>query len=224
MFSSITSQVEVSARVLLVVGLCGCATTPPAQRCAVASTPPQPTPPPANECQRDVSPVSRIPSTEGSHKAARFLRITLFDCSKAEDIEEGAQPADSSRISKWMAGGPGGAAWNATDLLCFAEVNTACEQGELSSILRVGQRRVAEQKTAIAHAGPQPIQLSAPERVWKSGLDPAAPARSRPFRTAVFSLLTEVSCSKPLEVSPGDATFDDSADSSAFVAGFASGE
>ncbi len=148
----------------------------------------------------------------------------LFDCSKAEDVQEGVKPPDTARISKWMAGGPGGATWNATDLLCFADIETPCEQGQLSSVLRVGQRRVADQKTVIERAGSQRVLLSASERDWKNGLDADKPKRGQPFRTAVFSLLIEVSCSKPMEVGPGEAVFGESADSSAFVAGFASGE
>ena len=225
MSSSIISRAKATARILLLAFACGCAGTPSAGRCSIDSKPPPPTPPPATDCQQVRAPVS--PATDPSPSAAtdrRMVKIVTFDCIKAEDVEEGVQPADTMRISTWMAGGPGGATWNATDLSCFVDIETSCEQGQLLSTLRVGQRRVASQKTAIAKTGPLHIQLSASERAWTVGFDLDKTGRGRPFRTAVFSLMIEVSCTKPVEVVPGDAIFGESADSSAFVAGFASGE
>lgn len=198
MFSSITSLAEASARVVLLAFVCGCAGTPSAGRCSVDSKPPP-----------------------NAASDARMLRISTFDCIKAEDAQQGA---DAARVSKWNAGGPGGANWNATDLLCFADIETSCERGQLTSSLRVGQHRVAKQTTAIDRAGPLHIQLTAPERAWTSGLDADKPGRGHFFRTAVFSLLVEATCTQPTEVGPGEASFGDSADSSAFVAGFANGE
>lgn len=212
------------ARVVLLVFACGCAGTSPAERSSVQPTPPRPAPPPpVTECLRGPTPTAPpIPPNAATDE--RLVKILAFDCIKAEDIQQGEQPADAMRISKWMAGGPSGATWNANDLLCFADVETSCEQGQLSSVLRVGQRRVAEQKTAVGRAGSQQIQLTASERAWRPGLDQDKGSRGQPFRIAVFSLLIEAACKKPIEVEPGSAVFGDSADSSAFVAGFASGE
>jgi hypothetical protein len=225
MSSSITSRVEATGRILLLAFACGCAGTPSTGRCSVDPKPPQPTPSPAADCQQlPVRASTPPPSAPSGPADQRIVKILAFDCIKAEDVQAGVQPADAIRISKWMAGGPGGASWNATDLLCFADIKTSCEQGHLSSTLRVGQRRVATQKTAITLSGPVHIRLSASERAWTTGFDVDKGERGRSFRTAVFSLLTEVSCTKPVEVAPGDAVFGQSADSSAFVAGFASGE
>jgi hypothetical protein len=166
MSSSITSRADATAGVLLLAFAWGCAGTPSAGRCTLDPKPPQPTPPPAADCERVPAPKSPALAAPPSFATdGRMVKIVTFDCIKAEDAQEGAQPADTLRISKWTAGGPGGATWNATDLLCFADIETSCDQGELSSALRVGQRRVADQKTAIAQAGSMRIQLSASERL-----------------------------------------------------------
>jgi hypothetical protein len=225
MSSWTTNRAEVRTGILFLAVACGCAGTPSAGRCRVDPSPPKPTCPPAAECARVpgvAPPATTTPPHAGSND--RIVRISTFDCSKAEDFQEGAPPTDAIRISKWMAGGPGGATWNATDLLCFADVETTCAEGQLSSSLRVGQHLVADHKTAIAQPGPQHIQLTASERTWRAGLDIDKAGRGPLFRTAVFSFVTEIACTKPVEVAPGTAVFGESADSSAFVAGFANGE
>lgn len=224
MFSSITSPAEASAGVVLLAFVWGCAGTPSAARCSVHPELP-PTPPPAADCQPPIAPVQTPAATPPNAASdARMLTISTFDCIKAEQAQEATEPADAARVSKWNAGGPGGANWNVTDLLCFADIETSCERGQLTSALRVGQHRVTKQTTAIDHAGPYHIRLTAPERAWRSGLDADKPGLGHFFRTAVFSLLVEASCTQPIEVAAGQAAFGYSADSSAFVAGFASGE
>jgi hypothetical protein len=54
----------------------------------------------------------------------------------------------------------------------------------------------------IGQAGAQHIQLTVSEQAWRPGLDPDKAGRGRPFRTAVFSLLAEVSCTNPIEINP----------------------
>jgi hypothetical protein len=57
------------------------------------------------------------------------VAITQFDCSKSEEYDANATPAAVPGLSTWMAGGPGGATWNATDLTCFGKLQTSCEVG-----------------------------------------------------------------------------------------------
>lgn len=225
MLSSIANQAERAVgSLLLALALSGCAGAGSAGRCAVDSKPPQAPPPPATECTRGNEVPAQMPGTTNTPTPTSYVQIVLFDCSKAEDVEGGLHMDDSNRISKWMAGGPAGAAWNVSDVVCFADVETTCEEGELASALHVGQRRVAKQKTRITRSGSQHIQLSATERAWRAGMDATKPDPSVPYRTAVFSLLTSITCTKPVEVAPDLGPFHGTADSRAFVAGFAEGE
>jgi len=155
---------------------------------------------------------------------ARIVTITQFDCSKSEDLDANATPAALPGLSTWRAGGPGGATWNATDLTCFAKVQTSCEIGELKAMLHVGQRSAGMQTLALSRGGEQRVEMVVPENIWRRGLDPKRTGPALPVSTAVFSLRAEVSCEKPLEVAPGMGPYRDVSDHSSFLAGFANGE
>jgi hypothetical protein len=151
------------------------------------------------------------------------VAITQFDCSKSEDYDANAKSAVPG-LSTWRAGGPGGATWNATDLTCFAKIQTSCEAGELRAVLHVGQRSAGVQTLALSRAGEQHAEIVVPENIWRRGLDPKRTGPALPFSTAVFSLRAEVYCEKPLEVAPGIGPYRDVSDYSSFLAGFGSGE
>ena len=153
---------------------------------------------------------------------SRQLEIREFDCFKAEDEVAGVQPPQTL-LSKWAAGGPNGASWNATELVCFADVSTNCSHGELRSVLQIGSRQMVARDQPVNERAPQRVRIPVTEQDWRRSLDrPRTPAL--PYRTAMFVLRAECTCLAPEEFSPGTYSYREVSDVRAFVAGFAAGE
>ena len=170
------------------------------------------------------TPPVATPTPPSSSAAQRSIEIRSFDCVKVEDTPDvGAQPTEHVLLSRWAAGGPAGASWNASDLTCFASVYADCTEGELTTTLTVGTHRVGSTTASITQHGLQQVTLAVPERSWRRGLDPVRKP-PLPHRTALFVLRVEGSCRSPATFGPGDFPYREVSDVHAFVAGFASGE
>lgn len=219
---SIIGRVERWGALLLAVVACVSCSQAPAQE-GRAPAPPQQSVvlPPTSIVQEPPSLPKLAPAAEP--KTTRTVEITEFDCSKQEDFQPGASPQASQLLSRWRAGGPSGASWNATDLKCVTLVHAQCARGELRFELLIGQRAVAQNVLAINTPGLQRAEFEVLERTWRRELDaPRKPAL--PYRTALLTMRAEVNCQEPEVFSPATDRYLDVADVRTFVAGFASGE
>jgi hypothetical protein len=166
--------------------------------------------------------------------SSRTVKIVYFEC--AENAKESESEALSKtspnkpiekgkRLSRWEAGGPAGASWNAGDLYCPSEVAVQCAKGKVHLELRIGRALVDARTLPVSPKGKIVSSFLVKEQSWRRNLDePSSAYRQSQIKTAIIRLGVILTCELPEKVFPGGAAHDDFAADVAFVAGFASGE
>jgi hypothetical protein len=171
------------------------------------------------------APKPAAPSAAPAADNQRLVQIERFDCVKAEDQQEPKDFPWAQGVSRWAAGGPGGAAWNADRLWCAVELRTGCTQGFADVELRIGGALSGARQAKIDRAGVQRVTFEVTADQWRKRFDQSSELTKRfSYRTATFSALTIASCESPEKLGPSDGPHLEFADSRHFTAGFAGGE
>ena len=149
--------------------------------------------------------------------------MASFECVKP-GVEPKQPITPHHGVSGWRGGGPGGAAWNASELRCEAVIRTTCAKGSVQAEMRVGRRVVATHQRALKGQKTVTWTKTLPSALWEPHLDAPGPVKPL-YRTGVFRLMAWLECETPYEVHPGGLeSYGNAAAWRAFVAGFAGGE
>jgi hypothetical protein len=189
------------------------------------SPPPEATAPPA------APPVAAAAASAATNVAGkpdntnRLVQITRFDCVKAEERDDPNAFPWAQGLSRWAAGGPGGATWNAGNLDCAVEFQTRCTQGVADVELRIGAGLAGTRQAKIEHAGLTQVLVILSADQWRKRFDQSSPLTKRfSYRTATFSAAVIASCEAPETLGPSNGPRLEFSDDRHFSAGFASGE
>jgi hypothetical protein len=171
-------------------------------------------------------------SSTNGERAALPIRITYFECAdEAKEPEPrtkrapGAPVDKGKRLSRWEAGGPAGASWNAGDLYCPVAIEVECTKGRVQIELRVGRALAETRSLRLSGSRKTAASLLVKEEFWRRNLDDLSSSyRKIPIRTAIVRLGVILTCESPVQVYPGTGDHEDFAADASFVAGFASGE
>jgi hypothetical protein len=181
----------------------------------------QPVCPPPVACPAAPTPAP-APSAENAADTSDTIQIDAFDCSVMEPGSEATDPA-APGIATWRAGGPAGAAWNASHVVCVATVHTTCEAGQVSADLRIGKALTTSRSMEIQRRSAV-FRFTLERAQWEKNFDEVARSSHAPYRTAIFRVTANLTCHKPYELAPGVGPRNEFAADRAFVAGFAQGE
>lgn len=162
------------------------------------------------------------PGDRASPVSVATIGVESFDCFKLEEGSADVLLPTGAGISSWSGGGPGGASWNAAELLCATTVRTTCDEGTIATDFRIGSVSVGTRTVPIQNErGKSTLKLTRSQ--WEVHLDKIAFARL-PYRTAIFRVTASLTCRAPYQLQPGIGPRTEVAADSMFVAGFAYGE
>lgn len=165
------------------------------------------------------------PALIAAESQQRLVRITRFDCVKAENNNGAQEFPWAQGLSHWPDGGPGGAAWNASKLYCAVEFQPKCTKGSADIELRVGGTLIGTRHATISHDGLQLLGLDLDASQWTKHLDQSSPVTKQfPYRTATFSASIIAACELPEKFGPSLGPRLEFADDRHFTIGFANGE
>jgi hypothetical protein len=168
--------------------------------------------------------VKTVPSSRANATSVNpSITIDSFDCFKVEGDEQPGRPAEGQGIAAWNGGGPGGATWTASKLLCVASIRSTCTDGSVTTDFRIGKALVSS-TTAPLRSERVDWQLPLRSTQWEGRLDDVAKPNRAPYRTALFRVTASLTCRAPYDLHPGIGPRADFTADRMFVAGFSRGE
>jgi hypothetical protein len=175
--------------------------------------------------RREATPSTQATSPQSAADDQRLVRISRFDCVKAEDAAGSPVFPWDRGISLWKAGGPGGATSNASMLHCALEFQINCTRGEADAEIRISGALSKSQRLKIDRAGAQLIDFELEQQQWEQHFDQGSALTERfPYQTATFSAAITAACEAPEALGPSLGPRREFADDRHFTAGFSNAE